>query len=151
MHLLTNVALFLHLIGFAAYLGAGFAQQRFVKASAADGLADAVRDAYERLAAAVVTKIELPAIFVSVLSGVLFIAVTPGLMRQPWLHAKLTAVLLLLVLSHLEMFNARRIVRAREAGATSEIAERKKRHGLFGAIGTVLLLAVLGIVAFWRV
>jgi hypothetical protein len=55
-------------------------------------------------------------------------------------------VVLLLVLSHLEMFNARRLVRAREArgdAAADEIAARKKRHALMGAVGTVLVIAVL--------
>src|SRR5678815_3212263 len=98
MHALTNVALFLHLLAFAAYLGAGFAQQRFVRASAAEGLAEPVRDAYEKLAAVVVTRIELPAIFTSIVSGGIFVALQPALMRQPWLHAKLTLVVLLLVL-----------------------------------------------------
>jgi hypothetical protein len=44
------------------------------------------------------------------------------------------------------MFNARRLVRARQArgdAAADEIATRKKRHALFGAMGTVLVVAVL--------
>jgi uncharacterized membrane protein len=142
--------LLVHLVGFAAYLGAGFAQQRLMARSSADGLAAAVRDEFERLAAAIVTKIELPAIFVQVVTGVAFIALTPQWLTVGWLHGKLTCVLVLLVLSHLEMFNARKIVRARAAGGGSveEISKRKARHATFGAIGGAAVAAIVALVAF---
>jgi putative membrane protein len=145
-----KVLILLHLVGFAAYLGAGFAQQQFMVRSAGSGLVAAVRDEYERLAASILTSIELPAIFVQVASGIAIVAMAPIWMHQGWLHAKLACVGLLLVLSHLEMFNARKIVRAREArgdGAADEIAARKKRHGQFGLLGTLAVVAVVVLVA----
>lgn len=149
--MLTSALLFVHLLSFAAYLGAGFGQLRLLRRSQAEGLAPAVRDELERLAAAVVTKIELPAIMGSVVTGAVFIAQNPALMKMGWLHGKLACVLGLLVLSHLEMFNARRIVRAREAGdKADEIAERKARHGVLGAIGTALVVALMILVTFVR-
>ena len=150
--MLAHVALFLHLIAFAAYAGAAFAQQRFVAMSAAEGLAAPVRDAYERLAASIVTMLELPAIFLSVLSGALFLAHDAGYLHQPsWFHPKMACVLVLLVLSHLEMFNARRIVRARAAGgADADIAARKRRHAIFGGIGALLVIVILALVSFVR-
>ena len=138
--------LLLHLVGLAVFLGGAFAQQRFMKMSGRAGLTTAVRDEYERLSAAIVTKVEVPGLFAQVFTGLGIILLQPYLLHQHWLHAKLTAVVLLLVLSHLEMFNARRLVRARaERGdaAADEIAGRKKRHALMGAIGTVLVVAVL--------
>ena len=74
-------------------------------------------------------------------------------MRQGWLHGKLTCVLLLAVLSHLEMFNARKIVKAREAnaaGAEDEIARRKSRHASLGAVGSLLVVVLLVLVTFVR-
>lgn len=148
---LFSTALFVHLVSFAAYLGAGFAQQRFMKASTKPELAPAVRDEYERLAAAIVTKIELPAIIGSLVSGIVFVLRDPNFMRQGWLHGKLTVVLILLVLSHVEMFNARRIVRARAAGnADADISARKGRHATFGLIGTVLIVILMVLVTFVR-
>ncbi|MBX3185370.1 MAG: hypothetical protein KF819_00080 [Labilithrix sp.] len=150
---MTAAILLVHLLSFAAYVGAGFAQQRLMKASAKSGLTGDVRDAYERLSAGIITKIELPAIFGSIASGVAFIAQNPALMKLGWLHGKITCVLLLAVLSHLEMFNARRIVAARargEAGADEAIAARKARHGLFGTIGAILVVIVLVLVTFVR-
>jgi uncharacterized membrane protein len=151
--MVDRIAHLFHLVGFAAYLGAGFSQQQFMKTSRQAGLAPAVRDSYERLSAMIVTKLELPAMVIQLVSGVMFIALTPGLMKQGWLHAKLTAVLVALVLSHLEMFNARAIARLRQQrgdAAQAEIDARKKRHAQFGALGTVAVLAVLGLVVFGR-
>jgi uncharacterized membrane protein len=138
--------LLLHLVGLAAFLGGAFAQQQFMRMSARAGLATVVRDEYERLSAAIVTKVEVPGMFAQILTGLGIIVLQPYLLQQHWLHAKLTAVVLLLVLSHLEMFNARRLVRARSSrgdAAADEIAARKKRHALMGAIGTVLVVAIL--------
>lgn len=150
---MTAALLLVHLAAFAAYLGSGFAQTQMMKLSTKAGIDAAVRDEYERLAALVVTKIELPAIFASMASGAVFIAQNPLLMKQGWLHGKLTVVLLLAVLSHLEMFNARKIVRARASGAASaaeEIAGRKRRHATFGAVGALLVVALLVLVTFVR-
>jgi putative membrane protein len=146
-----KLLLLIHLVGFAAYLGAGFAQQRFMGRSAQSGVAAAVRDEYERLSAAVITRIELPSLFAQVATGVIFLVLAPVWLTQGWLHGKLACVLALLVLSHLEMFNARKIVRARAArgeAANAEIAERKARHRILGTVGGVAVVLVIGLVAY---
>lgn len=150
---IVSIVTLLHLLGFAAFVGAAFAQQALLRMSARDGVAVAVRDEYERLAAGILTKAEVPALFVQVVTGVAFIADAPGFLRQHWLHAKLTAVVVLLVVSHLEMFNARRIVKARAArgdAANDEIAERKKRHAAMGVVERVLVAAILLLVTVLR-
>ena len=151
--MVTAALLLVHLVAFAAYLGAGFGQLQLIKLSARPGTAADQRDAYERIAASVITKIEVPAIFVSMASGIGFIAQNPAFMKQGWLHGKLLCVLLLAVLSHLEMFNARKIVKARAAGgatADAEIAKRKARHSVLGGIGSLLVVALLVLVTFVR-
>jgi uncharacterized membrane protein len=112
-----------------------------------------VRDEYERLAAAVCTKVELTGLFAQVLTGVAIVATLPGFLRQHWLHAKLTAVVVLLVLAHVEMINARRIVKARQAGgdgAEGEITARKKRQATVGLAVDVLIVVVLLLVTVLR-
>ena len=151
--MLGAAVLLVHLVSFAAYLGAGFAQLQILKLSGRDGISTELRTAYEKLAATVLTKIELPAIFGALLSGVVFIVQNGALMKQGWLHGKLTCVLILLVLSHLEMFNARAIVRIREDGgkdAELQIKARKARHAAFGTVGTLVLVALLVLVTFVR-
>jgi uncharacterized membrane protein len=150
---LTAGLLLVHLVCFAAYLGAGFAQLQMMKLSARDGTSTELQGTYERLSATILTKIEVPAIFGSILSGMVFIMQNGALMKQGWIHAKLTCVLILAVLSHLEMFNARAIVRIREDGgkaAEDDIKARKAKHNLFGTIGTLVVVALLVVVTFLR-
>ncbi|HVJ88217.1 MAG TPA: hypothetical protein VM580_00335 [Labilithrix sp.] len=151
--MVTSALLFVHLVSFAAYLGAGFAQLQLIKRSQGAEIPPAVRADRESLAASIVTKIELPAIMGSIASGIGFILQNPALMKLGWLHGKLLCVLLLALLSHAEMFNARAIVKARAArgdAAEDEIAARKKRHGILGSVGTLLVTLVLVLVTFVR-
>lgn len=151
--MLTAGLLLVHLVCFAAYLGAGFAQLQMMKLSARAGTSAELRNAYEKLSATILTKIEVPVIFGSVLSGMIFIMQNGALMKQGWLHGKLLCVLILLVLSHVEMFNARAIVRIREdggKGADDEITARKARHKLLGTIGALVVVALLVLVTFVR-
>lgn len=150
--MLEHVALFFHLAAFAAYAGAGATQQAVLASSGTLGLSTDVRDAYERLAERIVTRVELPAIFVAAVSGILFLVDDAGYLKQAaWFHPKMTCVLLLAVLTHLEMFNTRRIVRARLAGKPeAELTRRKRRHAIYGGLGACLLLAVLVLVTFVR-
>lgn len=151
--MLTAATLFVHLVSFAIFLGAGFTQGQMIKLSARPATSAELRDTYERLAATIATKIEVPAVFGSILSGIVFVAQSPALMKQGWLHGKLLCVLALAVLSHLEMFNARRIAELRaEGGATveGEIANRKKRHATFGGLAALLFVALLFLVTFVR-
>ncbi len=148
---MRSLGLLVHLVSFAAYLGAGFAQLRMMNRSRNAGLPAVVREEYEKLAATVVTKIELPALIGAVLSGVWFLAIFPGYLKLGWVHAKLACVLLLAVLSHLEMFNARGILRERAAAGEHmevNVLARKKRHALFGALGTSIVLVLLVLVTF---
>lgn len=149
---MVHKALFVvHLVGFAAYLGAGFAQQQFMKRSGAAGIASVIRDEYERLASILVTRIELPALMVQVATGVAFVALSPAWLKLGWLHGKLACVIALLLLSHAEMFNARAIVKARAArgdGANAEVDPRKARHATFGALGTLAVVTLLVLVAY---
>lgn len=151
-HRMIHKALLLvHLVGFAAYLGAGFAQQRFMKRSREGGLPTAIRDEYERLAATVLTKIELPALMAQVMTGVGFVVLSPAWLKLGWLHGKLACVVVLLGLSHAEMFNARAIVKLRAArgeDANAEVEARKSRHATFGAIGTLAVIAIVGLVVY---
>jgi protoporphyrinogen IX oxidase len=149
--MLYHLAIFLHLIGFAAFAGAAFAQQRLMGASRRASIAAQMRDTYESLAASIVTKVELPAAFLSVISGVLILSQRPFWLKNGWLHVKLTVVVILLILAHLEMFNARRLVRARNQRgdqANGEISARKARHAVYGSIGFFGVLVILGVVAF---
>ncbi len=100
--MVASALLLIHLVAFAAYLGAGFAQLQLMKRSRT--ATPEVRADHERLAAGIITKIELPAIMGSIASGIGFVMQNPAVMKLGWLHGKLACVLLLAILSHAEMF-----------------------------------------------
>ena len=143
--MLVRAIFVLHLIGFAAYLGAGFAQLQLMKKSVVS--TGAMRAELEKMAAKVIVMIEVPAIMLQIATGIAKLVMTPEWLKQGWLHGKLTCVFFLLILSNVEMFNARAIVRLREDGVVeSEIEARKKRHNVYGTIGSVLVVLLLGCV-----
>jgi uncharacterized membrane protein len=150
MYVLTLILL--HLVGFAAFLGGGFAQHQLMKSSRVANLSPAARDERESLAATICTKVELPALFAQLATGILLVVSEPGYLKQHWLHGKLTAVLVLLVLAHLDMVNVRKIVELRRAGrgGEAEITALKARHALVGTVSGILLLAVLLFVTVLR-
>ncbi len=121
-----------------------------MKASRKAGLHEAVRDKYEELSAFLCKAFELPGFFLQIVSGVIFVVNFPGHLKAPWLHGKLTAVVILLVLSHVEMINASKIVKARKAGRLEEIETRKNRHKTLGGVGTACVVAIIGLVIFGR-
>jgi uncharacterized membrane protein len=146
-----RIALFFHLGGFAGFAAAALAGQALFAASRAAGAAGAARDRAERLAAAIVTRLELPAILVSILSGLGMLhesAWAP--LRQGWMHGKLTAVAVLLVTSHLEMINGRKIVKARAAGDDAAAEARKRRQALYGWIDLAAIAAIVALVTVGR-
>lgn len=146
-----NLAKFVHLLSFAAFTGGSFAQQRFMAASRRPGQVPAVRDHQERQAAATVTRIELPAIFVSIITGLIMLQplLQVGHLSIGW-HVKLGIVALLAVLAHLEMFGARRIVRARSAGAPEAAIEAAKaRHALLGGLVGLGIVCVVWTVVIY--
>jgi uncharacterized membrane protein len=144
--MLLATLLLVHLVGFAAFVGGAVAQQQLMRRSAGAGLPPAVRDAYERASAAVSLKVELYGLFLQVASGVGAIVVVPGFLQQHWLHAKLSVVVVLLVLAHVEMINARKVVKARQAqgeAASDAIAARKRRLSVVGTVVDVLIAVVI--------
>jgi uncharacterized membrane protein len=144
-----RLVLILHLVSFASFLGAAFAQTQFLKASARSGLAPAIRDEYERLCAFINKSIEIPALYGLWATGLLMAMMSPEFLHAHWLHAKMTLAFLLVGLAHVEKKNARRVVEARAAkgdAAAIEIAGLGAKHGVFALIGTAMVLCVLVLV-----
>ena len=67
----------------------------------------------------------------------------------PWLHIKLTLVLVSLVVSHLRMFRLARLVRTRDSGGTeAELDALAKKALLLGNVTLVLYMAVIFVAIF---
>ncbi|GIW71576.1 MAG: hypothetical protein KatS3mg102_1118 [Planctomycetota bacterium] len=133
---------FVHLLAFAAYTAAVLAGQVLVRSGRREQSGPAPSEAAARLAAALAARLALPALVLSLMSGLLLLHLVPGYLRAGWLHAKLACVLALLVLAHLAMLNARALARAQAAGDAQALAARGRRHTSYGAAELGLVAAV---------
>jgi len=131
-----------HYFGFAMAIGGGIAALKAHKTSRTQNAEQ--NSVTESIAADIVTKLELPGLFIAIFGGILLIVENPAVMDAskiggPWLHIKLTLVLILLVLVHLKMFRSRKVVRERSGGATeSDCNALTDKAVMFGKIGQAL-------------
>ena len=109
-----------HFIGFAMAAGGSFAAFRAHAAARRESAPE--KAGWEGAAAEIVTKVELPGLFLALFAGIALVAMNPAQLSPaksgagPWLHLKLTLVLVLLVVSHLRMFRSRKLARERSQG-----------------------------------
>lgn len=144
-----------HYFGFAMAIGGGIAALKSHKTSRSQ-TADQ-KSVTESIAASIVTKVELPGLFIAIFGGILLIMADPSCLdpndikgHGPWLHIKLTLVFVLLILVHLKMFRSLKVVRERAAGANeSECNAIADKAILFGKI-TQALYGIVFIVATFR-
>lgn len=142
------VLLYLHLLSFAAYAGASVAAGNILRNSKRPGLDPAGRLSWLTAGAATITKVELPFAFALILTGLGLMMMTPGFMHAAWLHIKLTLVLIAVVITHLKMFNAKRMVKAAMAGQMDDVAARGQRQFMFGMLSLVLGLSIVAFAVF---
>lgn len=144
---------FIHYFGFAMAIGASIA------ASKAHALARtqeaASKSASEIVAGDILTKVNLPGLFVALFGGIILIVTNPMVLSPansgagPWLHIKLLLVLGLFVVAHLRMFRAKRLVRERAAGASEADCDALlQKAQMFGKVDLVLTGAIFFIATF---
>lgn len=140
----------IHFIGLGMSVGAAIAALVILRSAArAD---DVQRSGLERAVGDLVSKVEIPGIFVAILGGILLVVARPEVFDPersgagPWLHIKLVFVMGALVVAHLRMFNAKRLVRERAGGASTAALDamvgKGKRLDWVG-VGVYLLLLFL--------
>lgn len=140
--------LYLHLISFAAYAGAAVAAGHLLKNSRRGDLDKNGRLAWLSAGATTITKVELPFAFLLMFTGLGLMMMSPGFMKALWLHIKLTLVLVAVTLTHLKMFNARRMLRAAQAGQDAEVGARLGRQFVFGMVSLALGLTIVALAVF---
>lgn len=77
-----------------------------------------------------------PAMVASLIFGIGMLAIAPGLLQQPWMHAKLALVVLLL-------FNHAQAVRAEKKFAEDPRAYTDKRMRLMNEVPTLLMIGIV--------
>ena len=142
-----------HFWGFAMAVGGAMGALRAHQASR--GHTAESKKGIEEVAAALITKVELPGLFIALFGGILAIANNPMVMKPaasgagPWLHIKLVLVLAVLVIAHLKMFRARRLVRERASGASEADCDALlSKAELFAKVDLGLQLAIFFLATF---
>lgn len=148
----------IHYIGFAMALGGAIAAHLLI------GLARqhsaSLRAGLELAARKASVAIELPGLFLALFGGIYGIVLNPNHLKPalsgagPWMHIKLTLVLVLLIVAHLRMFRLARLVRERESGASEADCDALARAAkTLGAVdlalyGAIFVVACLRFVIF---
>lgn len=145
---------FLHFLGFVMAVGGAFAAQRAILLAREH--AGAQRAGIEAAARKIVVSVELIGAFVALAAGIGLligrdmIDLKPAASGAgPWMHIKLTLVLIVLVVAHLRMFRLARLVRERAAGASESDCDALTRKALLlGNVDLALYLAILFVAIF---
>jgi len=152
----------LHYFGFSMAIGGSIAALKSHKK--ARTLESEHKLATQSIAADIITKVELPGLFIALLGGVLLVIHNPLVLTLspedplagpgPWLHIKLTLVFALFVFANLKSFRSRKTIRERAAGATeSECNALMNKAIRFGKIcqslyGLIFVIATFRYVLF---
>lgn len=145
---------FFHFAAFAAAVGGALAVQRAVRTSREHSAGQ--RAGLEIAARKLAVSVEISGAFGALIFGIALLVAddfrqlkpaTSG--AGPWLHLKLTLVMIALVVSHLRMFRLARLVRMRDSGGTeAELDALTKKAMLLGNITLVLYMAIIFVAVF---
>jgi uncharacterized membrane protein len=143
-----------HYFGFIMAVGGSFAAQRVMRLARQHSAAQ--RAGAEAAARAVVVSVELVGAFVALIAGIALLVADD--MRQlkpatsgagPWLHVKLTLVMIALVVAHLRMFRLARLVRGRDAGASEAECDALAKSALMlGSVDLALYVLIVFVAIF---
>jgi uncharacterized membrane protein len=113
------------------------------------------RKGLEKAALEAVGRVEIPGVFIAILGGVLLVVAQPSVIDPetsgagPWLHIKLAFVMGALVVAHMRMFNAQRLLRSRESQETgSELDQMIAKGRKLDSASLALYLVVLFVAVF---
>ena len=125
-------ALVFHILGFVFWMG-GLLVATQVLAMHTEETSPEARDSLARLERKLMKGVAHPGAAITVVAGVVVIALQPDYLHQHWLHAKLSLVAILIALDLIIHFRAR----AFQAGRLE--LERRECKILHGAVSLVFL------------
>jgi putative membrane protein len=140
----------LHLIAVMMAVSGAIAQLFILSKSRRAGAAEA--EANEKMASAIFRALAFPGVMVAFLLG-LGLAGVMGKFAEPWLHAKMTLVLIWVVLAHMQLRGMKRLVALRASGDTAALEKTKSvqlniSRGVSVLVLVIFYLAVFQIDAF---
>ena len=101
-----------------------------------------VRRASESMAFAIAKKVTSPAFLIALLLGLLMAILNTSYFKLGYIHVKLLFVIILTGLTYIEIANFRKMQQAADVKDEVAINALKKRHIIFMAVGSVLVLGI---------
>lgn len=140
-----NWSKFFHL--FSVMLAFGGAAAQLLVLTKSRGTVIAEVEANEKMNLAIVRLLLFPGLMMAFVLGLL-VAGLSGRFAESWIHAKLTLALMWVVLAHIQLRGAKRIVALRAAGATAALEKTKSiQLNIARGVG-VLILVILYFAVF---
>jgi len=136
---------FAHLLAVMMAVGGALAQFILIIKSRQSG-GDAA--ANEKMALAIFRTLAFPGLMLAFLLGLGLALKLEAFSGNPWLHIKMTAVLIWLILAHVELSGLKKMVSQRAASNSNAVGKIKSRHLMIGKINIILILAIVYLVVF---
>jgi len=133
-----------HLLTVMMAVGGALAQFILITKSRQSGAEAA---ANEKMALAIFRALAFPGLMLALVLG-LGLAGVSGKFSEPWIHVKMTAVLIWLILAHMELFGLKKMISQRAAANSNAVGKIKSRHLMFGKINFILILAIVYLAVF---
>jgi protoporphyrinogen IX oxidase len=135
----------LHLIAVTMTVTGAMAQlfilSKYRRAAAAEA------EASEKMALAIFRTLAFPGVMIAFLLGLGLAGVT-GRFSEPWVHAKLTLVLIWVVLAHMQLRGMKRLVALRASGDIAALEKTKSVQLNIGRGISVLVLVIFYLAVF---
>jgi len=135
---------FAHLLTVMMAVGGALAQFILITRSRQSGGEAA---ANEKMALAVFRTLAFPGLMLAFVLG-LGLAGVSGKFSEPWIHVKMTAVFIWLILAHMELSGLKKMVSQRIASNSNAVGKIKSRHLMIGKINLILILAIVYLAVF---
>jgi uncharacterized membrane protein len=135
----------LHLITVMLAVGGAMAQLLVLSKYRHAGAAEA--EASEKVNLVIFRSLLFPGLMLAFVLGLILAGVT-GRFAEPWIHAKLTLVLIWVVLVHVQLRGAKRMVALRESGDTAALEKTKNVQLNIGKGVGVLTLVIIYLAVF---
>jgi uncharacterized membrane protein len=142
---ITYLLNLLHLLAVMLAVGGAIAQlfilSKYRRGSAAEA------EASEKTALAIFRALAFPGVMTAFVLG-LALTMVMGKFAEPWVHAKLTLVLIWVVLAHMQLRGGKRMVTLRAAGDTAALEKTKSVQINISRGVSVLILIIVYLAVF---
>jgi putative membrane protein len=132
-------ALVIHVIGLVFWMAGLLVVTQVMAAHAEEGSSDA-RRALGRLEMKLLSGMAHPGALITLVAGIVLIVLHPGYLRQSWLHAKLSFVVILIGMN---LFLHMRAGALREEKPEARSGQFRMLHGVISALFLAIVILVM--------